>query len=122
MKGQIMMVNQQCTAGDRQVAERHQAAERPTRKAKSYLGFLILLCSIIASSHPALATTFDPSHQTAVNNTLYADMKPSQPNMGKRMSRYTMSERMRRSKMKSRMNRSQMGRGNMNTGNMSGKK
>ena len=42
--------------------------------------------------------------------------------MGKRMSRSTMSERMHRSKMKSRMNRSQMGRGNMNTGNMSGKK
>jgi hypothetical protein len=49
-------------------------------------------------------------------------MKPSQPNMGKRMSRSTMSERMRRSKMKSRMNRSKMGRSNMNTGNMSGKK
>ena len=118
-----MMANQQCTAGDRQVADHCQVAEHPTRKAKSYLGFLILLGSIVASSHPVLATTFDRSHQSPiVDRTLYADMKPSQPNMGKRMSRSTMSERMRRSKMKSRMNRSQMGRGNMNTGSMSGKK
>ncbi len=119
-----MIANQKCITGDRQAVEHHRKiAEHPIQMAKSYLGFLILLGSIVASSHPALATTFDRADRSpVVDRTLCADMKPSQPNMGKRMSRSTMSERMRRSKMKSRMNRSQMGRGNMNTGNMSGKK